>query len=199
MSEELTPVATNNLVDIADDITAIQASITKLNDRFNGMGKVVMEAKDSSIKLQTRLEQIITDIANKPILRVTYPNRSETIGKIAAALSNAQQEIGSISGSGTANRGIFTTMEDMEEVCAPILKKYELSISCQLITNELGEFVLVMVLAHSSGEWFESRALIREDQAGTSLPFHQKIGYAEKYLKRYMYRTMLCLADNSKD
>jgi hypothetical protein len=190
--EDLTPVTTDSLVDIADDITAIQTSITKLNERLNGMGKLMLEAN-------ARLEQIVVDAALKPAIRQMHPNASPTTGKIAVALSNAQQEIGGIAGSGSANRGSFTTLEDMEEACAPILKNYELSVACHLITNELGEFVLVMRLGHSSDEWYESRALIRDDQAQASLPFHQKIGYAEKYMKRYMYRAMLCLADNSKD
>jgi len=197
--EKITPDLPKELKTLTLQYNEVQNAITKLHDRFNGMGKVVIESKESWLKLNARLEQIIAEAAQKPVIRLTFPNKSATIGKIAAALSNAQQEIGGISASGTANRGLFTTMEDMEEVCAPILKAYELAVSCQLITNELGEFVLIMTLSHSSGEWFESRALIREDQASSSLPFHQKIGYAEKYFKRYMYRTMLCLADNSKD
>jgi hypothetical protein len=169
VNEELTSDTTNGLADIADDITAIQASITKLNERLNGMGKAMVESN-------ARLEQIVVDAAQKPAIRQMHPNASPTTGKIAAALSNAQQEIGGIAGSGSANRGSFTTLEDMEEACAPILKNYELSVACHLITNELGEFVLVMRLGHSSDEWYESRALIRDDQAQNSLPFHQKIG-----------------------
>jgi len=190
MQEELIP--TEIFPDIKSDINAIQISITKLNERLNGMGKLMLESN-------ARMEQAIADANNKPIIRLTFPNKSETIGKIAAALSKAQREIGGVSGSGTANRGSFTTLEDMEEAASPVLDKYELSVSCQLSTNELGEFILVMVLGHSSGEWFESRALLREEDASQSLPLHQKIGSAEKYLKRYMYRAMLCLADNSKD
>jgi hypothetical protein len=183
-------------IDFLKDYCArLEINLNKLNERFNGMGKVVKVVMESN----ARMEQAIAEANNKPVLRQLFPNASPTTGKIAAALSNAQQEIGGIAGSGSANRGSFTTLEDMEEACAPILKKYELSVGCMLITNELGEFVLVMRLGHSSDEWYESRALIREDEAGSSLPYHQKIGYAEKYMKRYMYRTMLCLADNSKD
>lgn len=192
MNEDLTPITTNGLVDIADDITAIQTSITKLNERLNGMGKLMLEAN-------ARMEQAVINANNKPIVRLTFPNKSETIGKIASALSHAQREFGGVAGSGTANRGTFTTLEDMQEATTPILEKYELSVACQMITNELGEFVLIMTLGHVSSEWFESRALLREEDASQSLPLHQKIGSAEKYLKRYMYRAMLCLADNSKD
>ena len=183
---------THELRGLQAQYAELQGAIAKLNERFSGMGKAVMDGN-------ARLEQVVSDAVQPVRIRQVAPTQSASIGQISAALSKAQREIGGIRGSGTANRGSFTTLEDMEEACAPVLEKYELAISPKLITNEFGEYVQVMTLSHSSDEWFESRALLNEEAAGSSLPLHQKIGYSEKYLKRYMYRTMLCLADNSKD
>ena len=190
----------NTFPDVSTDIKTIQleceeirASQAKLHERLNGMGKLMLESNDAMHE--------VLDLANKPTrIYVVNPHCSESVGKIASALSKAQREFGGISGSGAANRGTFTTLEDMEEITTPILEKYELAVTPMLVHNEHGEFVQVMRLSHSSGEWFESRLLLKEDSIpGNGLTLHQKVGAAEKYLKRYMYRNILCLADNAKD
>lgn len=192
-SQALFPDINTDIKSLQLECEEIRNSIAKLHERLNGMGKLMLESNTSMI-------QILDMAKQPPKSHLVAPHCSESTGKIAAALSKAQREFGGISGSGAANRGTFTTLEDMEEITTPILEKYELSVTPMLIYNEHGDFVQVMRLNHSSGEWFESRLILNEEAIpGNGLTLHQKVGAAEKYLKRYMYRNILCLADNAKD
>ncbi len=161
----------------------IKASQRQMSERFNAMGKFVKEGFE---KLQ-----------QQPVPKVcmVYPNKSEQIGELSKAMASAKAEIGSISKGGMANRGKFATLDDMFEVCDPIMDKFELSTTFGISTNEHEDFVLIMILSHSSGQWIENRALLKENKRGAG-DYHQTLGAAEKYLRRYMYRAMLNLSEN---
>lgn len=165
----------------------IKANQIKMNESFMRMGAFV---KDEFQKIKAQLEH--------PQRTCTLmPNKSEELGDLSKAMAQAKAEIGSISKRGVANRGKFASLDDMFEVCDPIMAKFELSTTFGINTNEYGEFVLTMILSHSSGQWIENRALLKEDRRPLQNDYHQALGAAEKYLRRYMYRAMLNLSENS--
>lgn len=184
------PEETNELEVLKLQLAELKESFGKLNERFSGLGKAVL---DNFNRISSMVE-LATKPAPEPVkIRAVYPNHSETIGKITLALSQAKPEINDIKPTGVANRGNYATFDDMMEVIDPVLKKYELSVEGFLETNELGEFVAILMLSHSSGEWFKSRALLYENKVTTTNIFHQQIGSAESYHLRNMLRAMFCL------
>lgn len=177
--------------------------IQKLHDRLNSMAKFIA---DNDFKMGRQVERLgvqISNMANDILQNIKTPelrkNKSETIGELAKALSKAQLEIGAVTKGSSAHRSKFASYVDMKEVCAPVLEKYGLSTTFDLLSDADGEvFFLTLTLMHGSGEWKETTAPIFVDKAPESLPFHQRIGYAEKYVRRYMYRAMLDLAEESE-
>lgn len=161
----------------------------KLNKRFSEMGRVML---DNNKQILDKVQESV-----KPVKMTLKPNKSENIGDLTAALSKAQKEMGGVGKGASANRGKFASLMDIMEVTTPILEKYELATSFLVGTNEYGEYVLTMILSHKSGQWLETSAFLNDSQSQSSLPFHQKIGSAEKYMRRYMYRAMVCLAEES--
>lgn len=173
-----------------DKFSQLNDSQAKMSESFVRMGTFV---KENFNKIQSQL-----DANMKPERTyVVHPTKSPEIGELSKAMAIAKSEIGSISKGGMAARGKFASLDDMFEVCDPVLAKFELSTTFGLNTNEYGDFVLTMVLSHSSGQWIENRALLKEGELDSRTPYHQRVAGAEKSLRRYMYRAMLNLAENS--
>ncbi len=166
----------------------IKNALTLLTGRFSSMGTFVKEGFE-------RIQQQVVEHTRPDKVYVVHPTHSETIGELSKAMSAAKAEISPISRGGMAQRGKFASLEDMFEVCDPIMAKYDLSSTFGLNTNEHGEFIITMLLSHCSGEWIENRALLKELEGNSSVPYHQRVASAEKSLRRYMYRAMLNLAE----
>lgn len=176
----------------SDDIKAAQL---QMSERFNAMAKFVKEGFE---KIQNQfLANQETD--DKQRVYLLYPSKSEDISLISKALSSAKAEIGSITKATPGQRSGFASLTDMFEICDPVMLKYEISTTFGISQNEYGENVLIGVLAHSSGQWFEYRTLLRENTIPDKIigSYHQRIAASEKPLRRYMYRAMLNLADTS--
>jgi len=165
-------------------------TIDKLGERFSGMGRTMME---NNAKLYAKIDENIA-----PRLYMVRPNKSEQIGNLAAALAKAKMEFTPLVQSGESNRGNYATIDDMERSVLKGLEKYELSYTFLVGTNEFGEYVITLMLAHSSSQYLETSALLSDHQAPATTPFHQKIGSAEKYLRRYMLRSLLCLDEENE-
>lgn len=165
-------------------------SIDKLLERFNGMGRVMVENHG---KLSAKIEENLV-----PRFYMVKPNKSEQIGNLALALSKAKTDFLPLEKTGSANRGAYSTIDDIERSVLKALEKHELAYSFLVGTNEVGEYAITLLLSHSSGQFLETSCLLNDHQAPTGTPFHQKIGSSEKYLRRYMLRSLLCLGEENE-
>lgn len=173
------------------DVSRLEESISKTNERIDKMAKVIIER-------ERQILSIIND-NSKDRVYIVRPTQTEKVGALALALSKAQKEMGGVARTGSGNRGSFASMIDFEEAANPILEKYELSVAFQLDTNEYGEFVLRCKLMHSSDQWLENTVILHEDKAlNPGDKIHAKVAAAEKSLRRYMFRAILNLAEDDE-
>lgn len=177
---------------LAEKVGAISDNAARTSESFSRMGIFV---KEQFNKMQSQIEANL----RPERLYTVHANKSESIAEISKALALAKAEIGSITKGSAGARGGFASLTDMFEVCDPVMMKFELSTTFGVCHNEYGEYVLVGLLSHSSGQWIESRCLLNEHEIpDKSIPsYHQRVASAEKSLRRYMYRAMLNLADKS--
>lgn len=184
----------------------LKAEVKRLHERLDGLGKAFVQQKQSieatsPLLLETlnRLENLDTKVTPAS-LRMITPSCSESIKEITLALSKAQVQFKPVRSSGTANGKIYATFDDLFDSTKEALSVQGLKLTALLETNEFGEYMLCMKLTHASGEWFQSRALLNEDKCNArNGSLHQQIATAEQYLKRIMYRTMLCIPDKSNE
>lgn len=127
-------------------------------------------------------------------------NKSETIGKLAAALSKFQGECGSAS-KNKANPFFKSNYADLAgyiEVAAPFLSSNGLAV-VQLMASheETGRMTMETILTHSSGEFLSSVVLIPCNTNALTDP--QKAGSAITYTRRYQYAAILGMAAADDD
>ena len=127
-------------------------------------------------------------------------NKSETIGKLAAALSKFQGECGSAS-KNKANPFFKSNYADLAgyiEVAAPFLSENGLAV-VQLMASheETGRMTMETILTHSSGEFLSSVVLIPCNTNALTDP--QKAGSAITYTRRYQYAAILGMAAADDD
>ena len=116
--------------------------------------------------------------------------RSETIAELAAALAKAQGEIrGAEKDRENPHfRSQYATLDSVWKACRAALSANGLSVA-QGIDGD----ALVTLLAHSSGQWYESRLPV-------ALPADpQKAGSAITYLRRYSLAAMVGVAPTDDD
>lgn len=122
-------------------------------------------------------------------------NKSETIGKLALALSKAQGEMkGAV--KDTSNPFFKKSYADLEscwDACRDALKKNELTVT-QLLGFDGTNDTLTTVLAHSSGEWISGhqRLLYKEATA-------QGMGAAQTYARRYGLAAIVGIVQTDDD
>lgn len=184
------------------------AEISKLNERLTGMGRMLTKEREESNKLITNLTsklestlEYIAEVLAKCSMKKyeMRPNKSATIGKIAKALATAKNEIGDISKSGSGNRGKFTSIEDMNAACDPVLEKHGISIIIGEEKDEYNGYQLTLYLLHESDEWFQFSAPLNEHEVDNKIGvYHQKVLAAEKSLRRSMYRSILNLSEGNE-
>lgn len=175
--------------DIKKETTYLVDYFDKLNERLNNMGRLIV---NNNKEMTEKME------AAAKVTGPTYPlmvNQSEQTGELAKAMAKAKCAFGTISRGATANRGKFSSLTDMIEITMPILEANGIDASFFVGTNEQKEFTITLKVTHSSNQWYQTCALLRDDQSGTSINFHQRIGFAEKYIRRYMYRAMFNLSE----
>lgn len=108
-------------------------------------------------------------------------NRSETLGKLAEALSKAQKEIkGALKDSSNPFfKSKFADLESCWEACREPLSKNGLSVSQGHDCDDKADY-LITTLMHSSGEWvsYKQRLIFKEQTA-------QAMGAATTYARRF--------------
>lgn len=120
--------------------------------------------------------------------------QSETIGKLAAALSKAQGEMAAAPKDAKGNFGRYSTLDSLWDVARPVLAKYELALVQSTDITPDGRCVLVSVLTHSSGEWISGVYPIEPVQKTP-----QGMGSAMTYARRYSLSAMLGLTSDEDD
>lgn len=108
-------------------------------------------------------------------------NKSETTGKLAAALSNAQSLIkGALKDSANPFfRSKYADLESVWEACKEALTLNQLAVT-QTFGIDNGHPVLDTTLLHSSGEWISGRQLLVTKEMTS-----QGLGAASTYARRF--------------
>lgn len=123
-------------------------------------------------------------------------NKSETIGKIAAALVAFGGEVKSISHDATNPhfKNQYTSLDHMIDETKPILHKHGLSVM-QFPGGDGEKITIRTMILHSSGEWIESEPLVLK-----AVKFDpQGAGSAITYGRRYSYAAALSLSLGDDD
>ena len=141
-----------------------------------------MEENKTTEKETHQIEYIITD-------------QSQSVGKIALALSKAQ---GNMKGAAMNAKGHFNNkfadLHNVIESCKPHLSSHEIAF-VQGNRFKDGVFLVVTKLIHSSGEWLSSEmALPIPKNAGP-----QQIGSLNSYGRRYTLASMAGIAQYDDD
>lgn len=127
-------------------------------------------------------------------------NKSNTIQKLAEALSKAQAEMPVVrmNAQNPFLKNKYADLGAVIEASRPIMAKHGLSLS-QFPTSEGDRIGVTSVLMHSSGEWMEDTIFIQSsDSKGLSVA--QSAGVVISYLRRYMWSAIFGLyADEDTD
>ena len=126
--------------------------------------------------------------------------KSDTLGKLAEALSKAQGEMPSIAFDATNPflKNKYATLGSVIHTARPVLAKNGLSV-VQHVTGSYPHIGVETVLLHSSGEWMSDVVTLPiEDQKGVSTA--QRGGAIISYMRRYALTSLLCMyADEDND
>lgn len=117
---------------------------------------------------------------------------SDTIGKIAEALSKAQAGFGHVEKDGRSHHGKYPTLAAVLETVRDGLGEHGLSV-IQAPGTEGNTVTVTTRLMHSSGEWLETTV---SAPAATDI---QKLGSSISYLRRYSLMAVLSLAADDDD
>lgn len=126
--------------------------------------------------------------------------KSETITKLAEALSKAQGEMPAAEMNATNPflKNKYADLGSVIKAAQPVMKKHGLSIT-QLPTSENGSIGVTTILMHESGEFIEETIYLPlGEEKGKSLA--QVAGSVITYLRRYSYASILGMyADEDTD
>ena len=127
-------------------------------------------------------------------------NKSETIGKLAQALAQAQGEFPAVKfdAQNPFLKNKYATLGAVIETARPILAKHELAIVQSPVSAD-GQIGINTLITHSSGEWLEDTIFIStSDSKGLSVA--QSAGVVISYLRRYSLQAFLNMyADEDTD
>lgn len=144
--------------------------------------KVVMDAIDN-LKSQ--------------IASLTYqPSRSDDLKELFTALAKAQSEM-KTAGLNAENpyfKSAYADLAEIVRVSRPALSKNGLSVIQQILPNEDGQNILHCILAHSSGQWIETRMRILPAKNDV-----QSMASYITYLRRYSYAAIVGVVTADED
>lgn len=125
---------------------------------------------------------------------------SDSISKLATALSKAQAEIkpAQMNAANPFLKNRFADLGAVIETARPVLAKYELAYT-QFPINQEGQIGIETMLMHASGEWLSSAVFLPlGDEKGKSQA--QVAGSVITYLRRYSLSAVLGIyADEDTD
>lgn len=131
------------------------------------------------------------------IASITYqPSRSDDLKELFTALSKAQSEM-KTAGLNAENpyfKSNYSSLAEIVRVSRPFLSKNGLSIIQQILPNNDGQNILHTILAHSSGQWMESRMRILPTK-----PDVQSLASYLTYLRRYSYAALVGVVSSDED
>ena len=139
-------------------------------------------------------ENIISEITTQVPKNFFPEQMSEFVNSIAEALSKAQGEMSFAKKEGINpfHKSKYALLEDIVEASKEPMHKHGLSLT-QMPTLIDGQFVLVSLLLHSSGQWFRSIYPINPEKKD-----NQSLGMAISYAKRYAWMALLGMGVSDK-
>jgi hypothetical protein len=143
--------------------------------------------KDAFIRLNERIKQLEDQIKNAKDTQ--YPERSEQINELVAALAKAQASMAVAGKSASGYNFKYADIEEVIKASRPSLTENELVIMQMVQSTNKDEDYLYTVLSHSSGQWISSRVRIKPDKEG-----NQGFGAAITYVRRYAYVSIIGLS-----
>jgi hypothetical protein len=123
-------------------------------------------------------------------------NKSESIGKISAALVKAQSEMGSAT-KGASNpffKSKFADLNSIREASIPVLTTHGIGVF-QPTTTVDGKAFIETILLHESGEFISSLTEIVVSKQNDP----QAAGSGQSYARRYGLQAFLCIACEDDD
>ena len=137
----------------------------------------------------------VTPIINESPTKHTEIWKSETLDKLATALSKAQSEM-----KGAAKKSVnpffnsgYADLHTVIESSFPSLTKYGLSV-IQGNESQPGEFFVTTMLLHESGQWIKSRLKMPIEKATA-----QSVGSVITYGRRYGLSAITGIAQYDDD
>lgn len=127
------------------------------------------------------------------------PRRSETLGKLAAALAKAQGEIENAEKDVKGNYGKYATLASTWDSIRGPLSKNEIAIYQRPLTVN-GKLCMCTMLIHSSGEFIDDSELeMIFDRSGGRISPMQAMGSAQTYARRYTLQAATGVAPADDD
>ncbi len=123
-------------------------------------------------------------------------HRSVDLKDLFCALAKAQAEM-QMAETSSENPYFKSKYADLGEIIRasrPALTKNGLSVIQQILTNDDGQNILHTILAHSSGQWIESKMRITPPKADI-----QSLGSYLTYIARYTYSRLVCIGIGEND
>ena len=139
-------------------------------------------------------ENILSEITTQVPKNFFPEQMSEFVNSIAEALSKAQGEMSFAKKEGINpfHKSKYALLEDIVEASKEPMHNHGLSLT-QMPTLIDGQFVLVSLLLHSSGQWFRSIYPINPEKKD-----NQSLGMAISYAKRYAWMALLGMGVSDK-
>ena len=176
-------------IDGTYDVDGVKLSPEDMKAQFEIVKKVVAKKKQETEE---------TNMLGT-LLAETEP--SETLGKLALALSKAQSEFVGVKKDSEGYGYSFADLNAVIKASAPIFTKHELAIT----QDTLGCMVdgiyyagVKTMLIHSSGEWKSATGWIPTERSKQN-PLVQMFGVNSTYFRRYQYQAILGLATTDND
>lgn len=171
------------------DIDGVKLSPEDMKAQYEMVKKVVIKKKPE------------TEETNMLGTLLAETEHSETLGKLALALSKAQSEFVGVKKDSEGYGYSFADLNAVIKASAPIFTKHELAIT----QDTLGCMVdgiyyagVKTMLIHSSGEWKSATGWIPTERSKQN-PLVQMFGVNSTYFRRYQYQAILGLATTDND
>ena len=143
-----------------------------------------------------QLAVTIESIKSQFTVPAPTPSRSPELAELFTALSKAQAEM-SAAGLNHENpyfKSKYADLADIVKVSRPALSKNGLSVIQQILPNDDGQNILHCILAHSSGQWIETRMRILPAKSDV-----QSLASYITYLRRYSYAAIVGVVVSNED
>ena len=171
----------------------------------NDNGSYLCQGEEFTKEEMSSLYEIIKE--PKPKVEVDMSSliaetaQSDTLGALALALSKAQSEFAGVVKASEGYGYNFADLNAVIQASAPIFTKYELAITQNIITRQIGNVFYAGVkttLLHSSNEWMSTEAYIQTERSKQN-PLVQMFGVSTTYIRRYQYQAIIGLATTDTD